>query len=64
MSCAVRACLQLSTQVRAHLALTTMTPTPLDVLSYLTDATFMSLVGLLVVGSIALNAINKIGGRR
>ena len=41
-----------------------MTPTPLEVLSYLTDATFMSLVGLLVVGFIALNAINRIGGRR
>jgi hypothetical protein len=36
----------------------------LEALSYLTDTTFMSLVGLLVVGFIALNAINKIGGRR
>lgn len=41
-----------------------MTPSPLEVLSYLTDTTFMSLVGLLVVGFITLNAINKIGGRR
>jgi hypothetical protein len=41
-----------------------MTPTPLEVISYLTDATFVSLVVLLVVGFIALNAINKIGGRR
>jgi hypothetical protein len=41
-----------------------MTPTPLEVLSYLTDTTFMSLVGLLVVGFVLLNAINKIGGRR
>ena len=39
-------------------------PTPLEVLSYLTDATFMSLVGLLIVGFVLLNAINKIGGRR
>ena len=38
--------------------------TPLEVLSYLTDTTFMSLVGLLVVGFVLLNAINKIGGRR
>ena len=41
-----------------------MTPSPLEVLSYLTDATFTSLVGLLVVGFVLLNAINKIGGRR
>jgi|LauGreDrversion2_6_1035139.scaffolds.fasta_scaffold386354_2 hypothetical protein len=41
-----------------------MTPTPLEVISYLTDATFVSLVVLLVIGFIALNAINKIGGRR
>jgi len=41
-----------------------MTPTPLEVLSYLTDATFVSLVVLLVVGFVALNAINKIGGQR
>ena len=36
----------------------------LEALSYLTDATFMSLVVLLVVGFVALNAINRIGGRR
>ena len=41
-----------------------MTPSPLEVLSYLTDATFMSLTGLLVVGFVLLNAINRIGGRR
>ena len=39
-------------------------PTPLEVLSYLTDTTFMSLTGMIVVGFILLNAINRIGGRR
>jgi len=38
--------------------------TPLEVLSYLTDTTFTTIV-LLVVGTfVALEAINKIGGAK
>jgi hypothetical protein len=38
-------------------------PTPLEVLSYLTDGTLVTVV-LLTLGTFAaLNAINKIGGR-
>jgi len=41
-----------------------MTPTPLEVLSYLTDATFVSFALFFLTGFIALNAVNRIGGRR
>jgi hypothetical protein len=39
-------------------------PTPLEVLSYLTDGTFVTVVAVLVIGFIILNALNRIGGRR
>jgi hypothetical protein len=41
----------------------TNTPTTLEVLSYLTDSTFMSAVALTLAVFIALEAINRIGGR-
>ncbi len=40
------------------------TPTLLEVLSYLTDSTFMSAVVLTVSVFIALEFINRIGGRK
>ena len=42
----------------------TNTPTTLEVLSYLTDSTFMSVVALTFAVFITLEAINRIGGRR
>lgn len=36
----------------------------LEVLSYLTDSTFMSVVALVFGAFIALEVINRIGGRR
>jgi hypothetical protein len=41
-----------------------MTPTPLEVLSYLTDPVFTTVVVLAVGAFAALNAINRIGGRK
>jgi hypothetical protein len=41
-----------------------MTPTPLEIVSYLTDSTFMSIVALTVSVFIALEFINRIGGRK
>jgi hypothetical protein len=41
----------------------TNTPTTLEVLSYLTDSTFMSAVALTLAVFIALEVINRIGGR-
>ena len=41
----------------------TNTPTILEALSHLTDTTFMSVVVLTLAVFIALEAINKIGGR-
>ena len=41
-----------------------MTPTPLEIVSYLTDSTFMSVVALTVSVFIALEFINRIGGRK
>ena len=41
-----------------------MTPTPLEIVSYLTDPTFMSIVALTVSVFIALEFINRIGGRK
>jgi hypothetical protein len=38
-------------------------PTPLEVLSYLTDATFVTVVALTLSVFIALELINRIGGR-
>jgi hypothetical protein len=38
-------------------------PTPLEVLSYLTDTTFVSVVALTLSVFIALELINRIGGR-
>lgn len=38
--------------------------TTLEILSYLTDSTFMSAVALTFAVFIALEAINRIGGRR
>ena len=40
------------------------TPTPLEVLSYLTDTTFVSLVAVTFCVFITLEVINRIGGRR
>ena len=42
----------------------TNTPTMLEALSYLTDTTFVSVVALTFSVFIALEAINRIGGRR
>lgn len=42
----------------------TTTPTPLEVLSYLTDTTFVSVVALAFSVFIALEIVNRIGGRR
>jgi hypothetical protein len=41
-----------------------MTPTPLEIVTYLTDSTFMSIVALTVSVFIALEFINRIGGRK
>jgi hypothetical protein len=41
-----------------------MTPTPLEVLSHLTDSTFMSVVAITVCAFVALEFINRIGGRK
>ena len=41
-----------------------MTPTPLEIVSYLADSTFMSIVALTVSVFIALEFINRIGGRQ
>jgi hypothetical protein len=41
-----------------------MTPTPLEIVTYLTDSTFMSAVALTVSVFIALEFINRIGGRK
>jgi hypothetical protein len=41
-----------------------MTPTPLEIVTYLTDSTFMSIVALTVSVFIALEFINKIGGAK
>ena len=38
--------------------------TPLEVLSYLTDSTFLSVVAIGVALVVALNFIDRIGGRR
>jgi hypothetical protein len=40
-----------------------MTPTPLEVLSYLTDPVFASAVLALIGGFITFELINRIGGR-
>ena len=40
------------------------TPTLLEVLSYLTDATFASAVVATIAFAVALQLINKIGGAR
>jgi hypothetical protein len=40
------------------------TPTMLEVLSYLTDSTFMSATAVIFAAFIALEAINRIGDRR
>jgi hypothetical protein len=40
-----------------------MTPTPLEVLSYLTDPLFASVVLALIGGFITFELINRIGGR-
>ena len=42
----------------------TNTPTMLEVMSYLTDTTFVSVVALTFSVFLALEAINKIGGAR
>lgn len=42
----------------------TTTPTPLEVLSYLTEPTFMSAAVVLLGGFLALQLINRIGGAR
>ena len=41
-----------------------MTPTPLEIVTYLTDTTFMSAVALTVSVFIALEFINRIGGSK
>lgn len=41
----------------------TNTPTMLEALSYLTDSTFMSAVAVTLAVFIALEVINRIGGR-
>jgi hypothetical protein len=41
----------------------TNTPTMLEVMSYLTDTTFVSIVALTFSVFIALEVINRIGGR-
>ena len=41
-----------------------MTPSPLEVLSYLTDPVFTTVVVLTVGTFAALNAINRIGGAK
>jgi hypothetical protein len=41
-----------------------MTPTPLEVLSYLTDPVFTTVVVLAIGTFAALDAINRIGGRK
>ena len=41
-----------------------MTPTPLEIVSYLTDSVFTTVVVLTIGTFAALNAINKIGGRQ
>ena len=41
-----------------------MTPTPLEIVSYLTDPVFTTVVVLTVGTFAALNAINKIGGAK
>jgi hypothetical protein len=43
--------------------MTNTTPTTLEVLSYLTDTTFVSIVALTFSVFLALEAINRIGGR-
>jgi hypothetical protein len=40
-----------------------MTPTPLEVLSYLTDPVFASVIVVLLGGFLVFEAINRIGGR-
>ena len=37
--------------------------TPLEAFAYLTDSTFVSIVALTVVLAVALEALNRIGGR-
>jgi hypothetical protein len=44
--------------------MTHTTPTPLEVLSYLTDTTFVPFAALTIILFVALNAVNRIGGRR
>jgi hypothetical protein len=41
-----------------------MTPSPLEVLSHLTDPVFTTVVVLTIGTFAALNAINRIGGRK